>query len=265
MKQLRLVTVIGILLLLAIPSGFAQKKGYDSLRDAIFSAGRLNSPGAPSNITWIEGGDKYSFTKNDGESQQIWTKTVKSLKEEMVFSSEGLTFPDTGEPFTYISFQWANNYKNLLFQTNFNPIWRYSGNSDYYLYSVEAKTLKLVAKQAFTAEVSPNGKKVGYGKDGDLFEFILASEEIVRLTHDAYGQIYNGRFGWAQEEEFGLVQGWSWSNDSRFIAFWQSDETEVPIYRLTDFSGQHPEYMEVPYQRWEIIHQLLRLECLIQS
>ena len=60
---------------------------------------------------------------------------------------------------------------------------------------------------------------------------------------------YNGRFGWAYEEEFGMVQAWSWSHDSQFIAFWQSDEREVPLYQLTDFSGTHPEYMEIPYPK----------------
>lgn len=249
MKEIRRIILIGLAILLVIPSGYAQKQKFQSLQDAIFSAGRLNSGGAPANVTWIEKGEKYSFTRNAGGSQEIWTKTMKTLKEERVFTTENLKFPGTGEPFRYISFQWANNFKNLLFQTNFNPIWRYSGNSDYYLYSFDDNSLKLVAAQAFTAEVSPDGKKVGYGKDGDLYQFILGSEEVVRLTDDAHGQVYNGRFGWAQEEEFGLVQGWSWSNDSRYIAYWQSDETEVPVYKLTDFSGHHPEYMEVPYPK----------------
>ena len=47
------------------------------------------------------------------------------------------------------------------FQTNFRPVWRRSGISDYYYYSIEDKTLALVAKDAQTAELSPNGKMVG--------------------------------------------------------------------------------------------------------
>lgn len=249
MKRLKRLLLVLVAITLAMQSGYSQKQKFQSLQDAVFSAGRLNSQGAPANVTWIEGGEKYSFTKNNAGNQEIWTKTMKTMAEEKVFTTESLTFPVTGEPFRYISFQWANNFRNLLFQTNFNPIWRYSGNSDYYLYSFEDRSLKLVAEQAFSAEVSPDGKKVGYGKDGDLYEYILDSGEVIALTDDAHGQVYNGRFGWAQEEEFGLVQGWSWSNDSRFIAYWQSDETEVPVYKLTDFSGHHPEYMEVPYPK----------------
>jgi len=245
----RKILFASLAFILLIPAGYAQKQKYNSLQEAIVSAGRLSSQGAPSNVTWIEDGEKYSFTRTEGANQEIWTKTMKTLQEEKVFTTENMFFPGTENPFRYVSFQWANNFRNLLFQANFNPIWRYSGNSDYYLYSFEDRSLKLVAEQAFTAEVSPDGKKVGYGKDGDLYEFILDGGKVIRLTDDAHGQVYNGRFGWAQEEEFGLVQGWSWSNDSRFIAYWQSDESQVPVYKLTDFSGQHPEYMEVPYPK----------------
>ena len=58
---------------------------------------------------------------------------------------------------------------------------------------------------------------------------------------------YNGRFGWAYEEEFGLAQAWEWSHDSEYIAFWQSDEREVPIYQMTDYQGTHKEYVKLPY------------------
>jgi len=227
----------------------AQKKRYANLREALFSTGQLNVVGAPSGVVWIEGGEKYSFTKNNRFSQEIWIRDVKSGKEEQVFSNENLTFEGNEQPFRYVSFSWTDDYKHLLFQCNFNPIWRYSGNSDYYLYSVEDKSLDLIVEQAFSAEISPDGKKLGYGKDGNLFEYVFDTGKHIQFTNDARDHVYNGRFGWAQEEEFGLVQGWSWSNDSKYMAYWQSDETEVPIYKLTDFSGHHPEYMEVPYPK----------------
>ncbi|MGM0667397.1 MAG: DPP IV N-terminal domain-containing protein [Bacteroidota bacterium] len=242
------VLLFAAMLLVPVQSQ-AQKERYSSLREALSAAGNFSTGRAPSNVTWIEDGEKYSFTKNDRFVQEIWIKNVKNGKEEKVFSNEDLTFPGTDRPFRYVSFAWTKDFNYILFQCNFNPIWRYSGNSDYYLYSLGDKTLDLIVEQAFSAEISPDGTSVGYGKDGNLYEYILLTEEHIQFTDDARKQVYNGRFGWAQEEEFGLVQGWSWSNDSRYIAYWQSDETEVPIYKLTDFSGQHPEYMEVPYPK----------------
>ena len=240
---------LALLLVLMTFTLIAQKKQYDSLMEAFMSGGALRGDRGPAGVEWIQDSDQYSFTKREGRSQQIWTYDIKTESEELVFNEGDYTFPGSENPFSYRSFQWTRDYKFLLFQTNFERIWRYSGNADYYLYSLEDKTLSPIAEGAFTAEVSPDGKKVGYGKDGNLFTFDLASGKHTQLTTDGADKYYNGRFGWANEEEFGLVQAWEWSYDSKYIAFWQTDEREVPVYQLTDFSGLHPEYMELPYPK----------------
>jgi dipeptidyl-peptidase 4 len=245
---MRRLTLACILVLMTI-SLAAQKKQYESLMDAFMSGGALRGDRGPAGLEWIQNSDSYSFTTRDGRNQQIWTYNIKTESEELVFNEGDYKFPGTETPFRYRSFEWTRDYSYLLFQTNFESIWRYSGNADYYLYSIEDKTLTPIVERAFTAEVSPDGKKVGYGKDGDLFTFDLATGKHTQLTTDGADKYYNGRFGWANEEEFGLVQAWEWSNDSKYIAFWQTDEREVPVYQLTDFSGQHPEYMEVPYPK----------------
>jgi dipeptidyl-peptidase-4 len=240
---------LSLLLVLMTIALIAQKKQYESLVDAFMSGGALRGDRGPSGVEWIQDSDQYSFTKREGRSQQIWISDIQTGEEKLVFSEGDHTFPATEDPFRYRSFQWTRDYKYLLFQTNFERIWRYSGNADYYLYSLEDRLLTPIVEGAFTAEVSPDGRKVGYGKDGDLFSFDLATGQHSQLTFDGADKFYNGRFGWANEEEFGLVQAWEWSYDSKYIAFWQTDEREVPMYQLTDFSGQHPEYMELPYPK----------------
>lgn len=248
MKQTVKYLFIGLALLLVIPSADAQKKYYESLREAIFSAGNLRGSSMPANIVWINDGSQYSYTRNNQGVQEIWIHDIPTGEETLAFSAEGKTFDD-GSNFRYRSFQWAGDYKYLLFQTQFSPVWRYSGNADYYYYSIEDEKMELIVEQAFTAEVSPDGSKLGYGKSGDLYAYEFSSGKTQRFTDDAEDHFYNGRWGWAYEEEFGLVQAWKWSHDSKYIAFWQSDERHVPIYKLTDFSGMHPEYMEVPYPK----------------
>jgi len=240
---------LALLLVLISFTLAAQKKQYESVMDALMSGGALRGDRGPAGVEWIQDSDRYSFTKREGSSQQIWTYDILTKSEELVFSESDHQLPGTEDPFNFSSFQWTRDYKFLLFQTNFQPIWRYSGNADYFLYSIDDKTLTAIVEGAFTAEVSPDGKKVGYGKDGNLFTFDLASGEHTQLTFDGADKYYNGRFGWANEEEFGLVQAWVWSYDSKYIAFWQTDEREVPVYQLTDFSGQHPTYVEVPYPK----------------
>jgi dipeptidyl-peptidase 4 len=248
MKQNSRLGLFLVMIILTAVTSEAQKKEYESLQDAIFSAGKLLGDTGPSNVVWLREGEQYSFTKTKEGNQEIWIHDISSGKETLVFSAAGKEFVD-GSNFSYRSFQWAGDYDYILFQTNFNPVWRYSGNSDYYYYSLKEDRLELIIDQAFTAEVSPDGTKLGYGKEGDLYMYSFGDSKTVRFTNDAEDHFYNGRWGWAYEEEFGLVQAWKWSPDSKYIAFWQSDERHVPIYILTDFEGIHPEYMEVPYPK----------------
>lgn len=245
----RFMQLFSLLLLLGCFTLQAQEKQtFSSFQEAMTGLRPLYGSSGPSDVNWINDGQAYSFTeRGENGAQVIKSFNPKTDKEELIFTTNELKVPGKDEAFQYVSFQWSDDSKYLLFQTNFRPVWRNSGVSDYYYYSVADKSLALVAEGAQTAELSPNGKKVGYERGGDLFVFDLASKEETQLTDDAKVGFYNGRFGWAYEEEFGLVQAWDWSHDSEYIAFWQSDEREVPIYQMTNYEGTHKEYVELPY------------------
>lgn len=227
-----------------------EKERYSSLNEALLSAGSLYGSQGPRNINWIDGGERYSYMRHseDGD-MEIRAYTPSSGEDLPVFSNEDHTFPDTDTPFTYQSFQWSEDSEYLVFQSNFRPVYRYSGISDYYLYSIEDESLQLLVEDARTAELSPDGSKIGYERNGDLFVYDLDSKEETQLTSSAKEHFYNGRFGWVYEEEFGLVQAWVWSPDSKYIAYWQSDERDVNIFQMTDYEEQHPEYVRIPYPK----------------
>lgn len=241
------ILVIGFIL--QYPAVFAQQKEYADVREALFAGGKLSGGSGPASVNWINKGDQFSYIDSKNGTPEIRSFNPKTEKDELIFKAEGVKFPDQEKDFEYTSFQWSKDSKYILFQTNFRPVWRRSGISDFYFYSVADKSLKLVAKDAQTAEISPDGTKIGYEREGNLFVFDFATEKETQLTSDAKEYFYNGRFGWAYEEEFGLAQAWVWSPDSKYIAFWQSDEREVPIFQMTDYTGQHAEYVNVPYPK----------------
>lgn len=222
------------------------KARYTDLQQALRSGGQLAGANGPRSVNWIDGGARFSFLDRSG-AIKVFSPIDKS--ETVLFDGKTMKFPGTEKAFDFDSFQWSKDSKNLFFQTNFRPVYRRSGISDYYVYSIADKVLKLVAKDAQTAELSPDGKQVGYERGGNLFVFDFATQKETQLTGDAKPAFYNGRFGWAYEEEFGLAQAWAWSPDSKFIAFWQSDERNVPIYRLTNYQGFRETYDSLPYPR----------------
>lgn len=224
---------------------------YRNLQHALFSAGQLTGDRGPQNVTWIDGGERYSYMQYNQRTgtTEIRLNTPATDEDKSIFNNVDYTFPGSDEQFEYNSFQWSNDYRHLVFQTNFQPVYRYSGTSDYYLYSIENDSMELIAENAFTAELSPDGEKVAYHREGELYVYKLNSNEETQLTFDAKENLFNGRFGWVYEEEFGKIQAWKWSSDSRYIAYWQSDERDVERFVSTDYEGDYPEYTDIPYPK----------------
>ncbi|MBX6333299.1 MAG: DPP IV N-terminal domain-containing protein [Gemmatimonadaceae bacterium] len=221
-----------------------QKARFSSLQDALRASAILAGRPGPRDVNWIDGGARFSYTEYDQRTQNevIRGYDPATGRDTLLFSAEGLTFPGGNEPFSYESFQWAHDSRHLVFQTHFKQIYRRSGTSDYYVYSLADHSLQLAASGARTAELSPDGAMLGYERDGDLFVEDLARHEEKRLTHDATEHVFNGHFDWVYEEEFGMAQAWNWSPDSRYIAYWQVDESAEPVVQLTDYSGRHPDW-----------------------
>lgn len=224
---------------------------YQSLQHALFSGGQLAGNQGPQNVQWIDEGDRYSYMVQDPETQTSRIHAFDPSEEEevLLFDSADYSFPENNQPFKFRSFQWSADFQYIIFQTNFTQVWRYSGISDYYSYSLEDDTLERIAADAFTTELSPDGQKVGYHRDGEMFVYDLNAGEETQLTFDSDENLFNGRFGWVYEEEFGLVQAWKWSPDSQYIAYWQSDEDHIPGFESTDYEGSYPEYTDIPYPK----------------
>jgi dipeptidyl-peptidase-4 len=239
------MTLIAALALIALPCPALraqQKTTYANRMEAIVAGGVLSGRGGPRSVNWIDGGKRFSFIARSATGSEIRAMDPATGKDTLLFSAAGMSFPDTAAPFRYQSFQWARDSRHLVFQANFRPIYRRSGISDFYVYSLDDTTLQPAAKNARSAELSPDGTMLGFERDGDMYTFDLAQKRESRLTRDAHDLVYNGHFDWVYEEEFGMAQAWSWSADSRHLAYWQVDESEEPVVQLTDYSGSHPEW-----------------------
>lgn len=225
-----------------------EKAGYKNIQEALRSTSSLAGKSGPRSLNWINGGDRYSYiaTNDSTRREEIRSFDPGTLKDELVFDGSGLTFPDTNLAFYYQSFQWAPDSKHILFQTNFRRLYRRSGVSDYYVYSLENKDLKAAAKGARTAELSPDGGMVGYEREGNIYVYDFSSKHETQLTHDATENIFNGHYDWVYEEEFGQAQAWNWSPDNKHIAYWQFDESPVPLVQISNYEGMHNDWDKIP-------------------
>jgi dipeptidyl-peptidase-4 len=98
-------------------------------------------------------------------------------------------------------------------------------------------------------EVSPDGRRVAFVRDNDLYVVEVATGHETRLTKTGSDTLLNGRLDWVYEEELAPRSGeaFSWSPDSRSVAYLQLDQTRVPTFPIVDFL---PVRNEVAWQRY---------------
>ncbi len=238
---------LALVLCLPLVAGAQEKQRFASMEEALRAGAILSGRQGPRNVNWIEGGKRYSYTDRDPQTNApvIRAYDPASGVATTLFTTSGLTFPGTNEPFSYDSFQWAQDSKHLVFQTNFQPIYRKSGISDFYIYSLADRGLQLATKGARTAELSPNGGMLGFERAGDMYVTNVSTHTERRVTNDASEHVFNGRFDWVYEEEFGFAQAWKWSPDSRYIAYWQLNDSAEPEIQISDYSGLHQDWERI--------------------
>ena len=91
---------------------------------------------------------------------------------------------------------------------------------------------------------SPNGQKVAFVYENNLYFKDLNSQEVVQITTDGkWNEIINGSCDWVYEEEFGFTKAFEWSADSRNLAFLRFDESQVKEFTMTTYhDAMYPTY-----------------------
>ena len=138
------------------------------------------------------------------------------------------------------SYSFSEDEKLMLIASNTQPIFRHSFTADYFLYNITSKQLvKLFDFPVQEPTLSPDGKKIAYAKDNNLFVYDIATKTTTSITTDGKkNSIINGITDWVYEEEFAFVKAFDWSADSKKIAFIRFDESEVPEFSMSIFQKE---------------------------
>ena len=135
------------------------------------------------------------------------------------------------------SYTFSPDEKLVLIANNTNQIFRHSFTADYYLYDTNSKKVsKLFDFQVQEPTFSPDGKKIAFARENNLYVYDITTKEIVVLTNDGKkNSIINGITDWVYEEEFAFVRAFDWSKDSKKVAFIRFDESQVPEFSMSIF------------------------------
>ncbi|MBC5863766.1 S9 family peptidase [Flavobacterium turcicum] len=144
------------------------------------------------------------------------------------------------------SYTFDASEKLILLACNSNAIFRHSFTADYFLYDTTTKKLTtLFDFQVQEPTFSPDGKKIAYARDNNLFVYDVATATSTAITTDGVkNSVINGITDWVYEEEFAFVRAFDWSADSKKVAFIRFDESAVPEFSMSMFGKELYPFMQ---------------------
>ncbi|MEM9846369.1 MAG: S9 family peptidase [Bacteroidota bacterium] len=135
----------------------------------------------------------------------------------------------------YSAYSFSDDESKMLLTTASERIYRYSAKANYFVWDSktnEASPLFEQGKQMY-ADFNPQGDKVAFVHDNNLYFKDLINDKVVQITSDgAYNKIIYGASDWVYEEEFALVRAFEWSPDGKKIALLRFDESEVKEFTM---------------------------------
>lgn len=188
-------------------------------------------------IRSMKNGENYCILKREGIEKYAYA-TGKKTEEIVSFSD--LKFKTESE---YVfDYQFNQDESKLLLATNPQFIYRRSYLANYYIYDIKTKQLTSVSKDKVRlTEFAPDGSKVAYVKDNNLFMLYLSDMQETQITTNGeFNKIINGTTDWVYEEEFAITKGFFWSPDSKKIAFYSFDESKVKEYTIPYYGSLYP-------------------------
>lgn len=188
-------------------------------------------------IRSMKNGENYCILKREGIEKYAYS-TGKKIEQIVSFSD--LKFKTENE---YVfDYRFNQDESKLLLATNPEFIYRHSYLANYYIYDIKTKQLASVNKDKVRlAEFAPDGSKVAYVKANNLFMLSLSDMQETQITTNGeFNKIINGTTDWVYEEEFAITKGFFWSPDSKKIAFYSFDESNVKEYTIPYYGSLYP-------------------------
>ncbi len=207
---------------------------------------------------WLAAGEGYT-TLESSESLQGGRDIVRydpeSGEREILVKAEELIPEGSDEPLRLSNYIWSQDAKKLLIFTNTQRVWRQNTRGDYWVLDLAGGRLRQLGSRfepssLMFAKFSPDGSRVGYVMQNNIYVEDLRTGRIARLTRDGSENIINGTFDWVYEEEFGLRDGFRWSPDGKHIAYWQLDSSEVrEFHMINNTDGLYPRIITFKYPK----------------
>jgi len=189
-------------------------------------------------------GKRYTQIDNEGAQQINVYDLLNGKKQKTLF--DNAVNKANGEKISVDEYAFSADEQKMLLLTEAKNIYRRSILHKVYIYDIKSGGLQLLdVDPVLHATFSPDGSKVAFVKNNNLYYRDLKSGQTVTVTTDGErNKIINGNCDWVYEEEFQFSRAYQWSEKGNYIAYYRFDESNVPQYTMTVYDSLYP----TPYQ-----------------
>ena len=188
------------------------------------------------------------YKKNTFRSEYVAGFTTE--EDEKLFDANSVT-DASGKRIETKEYSLSADKKKILFFNGREPIYRRSSKSTVYVYDVASKkAVNLHESKVLHPTFSPDGTRVAYVFDNNLYVYDIASAKTTAVSTDGkWNNIINGNCDWVYEEEFEFTRAFEWSPNSTYIAYYKFDESKVKEYQFTVFDSSYNKQYTYKYPK----------------
>ncbi|MEO8089980.1 MAG: S9 family peptidase [Gemmatimonadales bacterium] len=192
-------------------------------------------------VRWLENAAAYVRLETDSASpagRSLVRYDAATGRSEVWVPASRLVPQGDSVPLAVEDYSVSPDGKRLLVFTNSRKVWRENTRGDFWTLELASGRLRQLggpgAKPStlMFAKFAPDGGRVAYVRENNLYVENLGDGRITQLTRDGSRTIINGTFDWVYEEELSLRDGFRWSPDGRRIAYWQLDASGIRDFLL---------------------------------
>ena len=239
------IKILAIIVLLFYPL-FGEWLQYEDV--VVKSPFRIASLGR---IKLLPNEDAFIFRGEDKNYRSLYKVSLPSFDTLRIISGAELFY--RGDTLNMDDIIISNSGTYILIINKKKQIWRHSFSGSFYLFDIQKKKLTSLGNgdpYLRNVKFSPNDKLIAYvKKDNNLYTYDIEKKFERKLTNSGSETITNGHFGWLYEEELSGYDGYRWSPDSEFIAYWEEDESMVEEFNLHDELKLYPELKKIKYPK----------------
>ncbi len=258
MKMTRAHFALSLALMLAGPLSAQQDPSHLTL-ERIFATREFASRGyAYTRATWLADGSAYTMYEPSSSGIRgldIVRYDPETGTRTVLVSASRLIPRGERAPLFIDGYSWSPDGRKVLIFANSQRVWRSNTRGDYWVYDLDSRSLTQLGGDApeaslMFAKFSPDGERVAYVRENDIYVESINDGTITRLTSDGTRTLVNGTSDWVYEEEFSLRDCFSWSPDGRRIAYWQFDSEGVREFKMINNTDSlYPYVISFPYPK----------------